>query len=780
MLIAAFFVMSGAACISVWANDAFRQINLEWPGPTNERLASGAPGPEYWQQRADYVIDVALDEQKNLLSGKETITYHNNSPHPLNYIWLQVENQIFDPSSLSKRSSTSSIVDGMTFRSFRNMQYSRNFDGTVKVYDVVDGAGKGMHWTRVDTNMRIDLDKPLRPGKKIKFSLKWEMPINDATRVLARTGFEFFEEDGNAIYELAHWYPRVAAYTDYTGWQNKSFLGRGEFTLEFGDFDVSISVPADHIVTATGTLENQSDVLSAKQIARLENAATSEKPVFIITEKEARENQRNPSDKTRTWKFKAENVRDFAWASSRKFIWDAMGVKSGDATVMAMSLYPPEAEPLWSRYSTHAVAHTIEVYDKFSFAYPYPVAISVNGPVGGMEYPMICFNGPRTMDDGTYFGAHPTSSEWRFSKYGLISVIIHEVGHNYFPMIVNSDERRWTWMDEGLNSFLQYLAEQEWEEDYPSRRGEPEDIVSYMVSENQVPIMTHSDSILQFGSNAYFKPATALNVLRESVLGRELFDFSFREFSRRWMFKRPRPYDFFRTMEDASGVDLDWFWNGWFFTTDHCDIAITDIDHYVVDSQDPVVEKNKLRIEKNAENPTLAQQRNKALPKRVDKFPELKDFYNEYDPLDVTPEDREKYDQLIASLSDEEKDLLKIGDHFYVIHFSNLGGLISPIRLKTTFDNGKSEVFHIPAEIWRRNSEKITYLIQSTDKITGLEVDPFRESPDSDRQNNYYPRRIDTESITLKKSSIGKNPMQKLKESKEKGGVDVDEETGDE
>lgn len=749
------------------AEHPFQQLNNKWPDPGKERLASGAPGPEYWQQRADYVIEVTLDEENNRLDGVAEITYSNNSPHPLRYIWMQVDNQIFDPKSLSQRSQNAPELDGMTFRSFRNFQYAKNFNGTVELSQIQDSDGTPLSWVRVDTNVRIDLNEPLKPGGQMTFSLAWNLPINDATRVRARTGYEFFEKDGNSIFELAHWYPRMIAYTDYTGWQHKPFLGRGEFTLEFGDFDVSIKVPADHVVTATGVLQNQEDVLSAKHIARLKMARASKEPVFIITEKEALENQKDVDDGTQVWRFKAENVRDFAWASSRKFIWDAMGVKSGDKRVMAMSFYPPEAEPLWSRYSTHAVAHTIEVYNKFTFDYPYPVAISVNGPVGGMEYPMICFNGPRAMEDGTYFGAHPSYNEWRFSKYGLISVIIHEVGHNYFPMIVNSDERRWTWMDEGLNTFLQFLAEQEWEEKYPSRRGEPEDMISYMTSTSQVPIMTQSDSILQFGSNAYGKPATALNVLRESVLGRGLFDFAFKEYSQRWMFKRPRPYDFFRSMEDASGMDLDWFWSTWFYTTDHCDIEIAGVDYFVMDTQDPVIEKNRQKKERDSVLPTLSESRNEILPKRVETFPELNDFYNTYDKLDVTRQDRDNYQELLESLSDEEIDLLKNEDHFYILTFKNLGGLISPITLKVTFEGDKEMLYEIPAEIWRRNVESVKYLVQSPRKAKQFEIDPFRASGDSNRVNNYYPQILKPQTFKLSSSPLGKNPMQLDTEGKD-------------
>jgi hypothetical protein len=763
----ALIILASTGVKGAEADSIFRQLNDEWPGPTEQRLASGAPGPEYWQQRADYRIHVTLDEHRNRISGEETITYHNNSPHALDYLWMQVENQIFDPQSLSRRSETAPRFEGMSFEAFRNYQAEQGFDGSVSLSDFQDEDGTPLNFTRVDTNVRIDLPEPLESGDSMTFSLKWDMPINDATRVRARTGFEYFDGDGNAIYEMAHWYPRMVAYTDYTGWQHKSFLGRGEFTLEFGDFEVSITVPSDHVVAATGVLQNADEVLSAKHLARLEEARDSDTPVFIITEEEARQNQEEADESMLTWNFYGENVRDFAWASSRKFIWDAMGIESGGNEVLAMSFYPPEAEPLWSRYSTHAVAHTIDVYSKFTFDYPYPVAISVNGPVGGMEYPMICFNGPRGMEDGTYFGSPKSAGEWRFSKYGLISVIIHEVGHNYFPMIVNSDERRWTWMDEGLNTFLQYLAEQEWEDEYPSRRGEPEAIVSYMTSSPQVPIMTHSDLIHQFGSNAYAKPATALNVLRESVLGRDLFDFAFRQYSRRWMFKRPEPYDLFRTMEDASGVDLDWFWNGWFYSTDHCDIAITDVDYMQVSTQDPVIEKELQRQKEDGMEPTLSASRNKSLPKRTDRFPDLEDFYNDFDPLAVTPEDRETYSKMLEDLSTEEKDLLKIDDHFYAVKLENLGGLVSPVTLRVVDDRGDESEYRIPAEVWRRNAQTVSIPLQTQRPLQQFIVDPYRESPDSDRENNYFPRKLEPQRFELKSSSLPKNPMQKAREARE-------------
>src|SRR6185295_7087405 len=506
---------------------------------------------------------------------------------------------------------------------------------------VTAADGTPLRTTTVKTMMRIDLAKPLAAGASFAFDVRFAFNVIDGTKIRARTGYEYFPKDGNSIYEIAQFYPRMAAYLDYQGWQHKQYLGSGEFTLDLGDFDLSIDAPEDHLVAATGVLQNPQEVLSAEQRDRLARARKSDQPVYVVTPEEAASAEQRRYVKApgrKVWRFKAENVRDVAFASSRKFIWDAMGVTSGPNHVLAMSFYPNEGNPLWHQYSTQAVAHTIETYSRYTFDFPYPVAISVNGPVGGMEYPMICFNQPRPYEDKTYWG-NPSDKDktWKRSKYGLISVVIHEVGHNYFPMIVNSDERQWTWMDEGLNTFLQYLAEQSWEKDYPSRRGEPKDIVSYMVSADQTPIMTNSESVLQFGNNAYGKPATALNILRESILGRPLFDFAFREYARRWKFKHPTPADFFRTMEDASGVDLDWFWRGWFYGTGHVDVGIEKVSEYVIDAREPDGAKKRQKEYDDAEPKTLSAERNAALPKRIEARPELGDFYNRLDEYRVTP-----------------------------------------------------------------------------------------------------------------------------------------------
>jgi hypothetical protein len=553
----------------------------------------------------------------------------------------------------------------------------------------------------------------------------------------------------------------MAAYTDVNGWQHKQFLGSGEFTLEFGDYNVRIDVPADHIVSGSGVLQNPGEVLTSEQRARLKQAETADKPVQIVTLDEAKANEKEGTTDRRTWVFRAENVRDFGWACSRKFLWDAQVIHQANHPVWAMSFYPKEGEPLWSRFSTQAIIHTIEVYSRHAFDFPYPVAQSINGPVGGMEYPMICFNGPRPEKDGTYSSG---------SKYGLISVVIHEVGHNFFPMVVNSDERQWTWMDEGLNTFLQFLAEQEWEDKYPSSRGEPRNITNYMKSTDQVPIMTASDSLIQFGSNAYGKPATALNVLRETVLGRELFDFAFRTYAQRWEFKRPEPSDFFRTMEDASGVDLDWFWRGWFYGTSACDLSIDKLHVYTLSTQDPNVEKERQRRARDERPPTLTEARNAPLRKRTDDYPELKDFYNQYEELAVTSSDLDKYDALLAKLSDADKALLGSHLRFYVIDFANVTGLVMPIPVQIDYTDGTREDLDLPAEIWRTQSDKVSKLVITDREIAKLTLDAHQQIADIDPTNNVWPRQVDEQRLDLRKDARDKpkNPMQLKAEEERK------------
>jgi len=722
-------------------SDKFKQLSDdELPTPNEQRAASGAPGNKYWQNRADYVIDVEIDDVNQRLIGKETITYKNFSPDTLTYLWVQIDQNIHAKDSDANTTQTAPNLEGGQLpgapRGVSVEQLdrlvNRDYDGKVNITSVRDAAGKPLRNTLNKTMLRIDLPTPLAPGGTFVFSIDWDYAINNNRVYGGRAGYEFFPRDGNYLYEMAQWFPRMAAYYDVYGWQNKQFLGSGEFTLEFGDYTVRITAPNDHVVTATGVLQNSKDVLKPEWISRLKQAETAKEPIKIITQAEAIANETNKPTGKKTWAFKGDNVRDFAFATSRKFIWDAQGHNVGGNKVMAMSLYPMEGNPLWEKYSTHAIIHTLNVYSRYSFVYPYPVAISVNGPVGGMEYPMICFNGPRPQPDGTYSAN---------TKYGLISVIIHEVGHNYFPMIVNSDERQWTWMDEGLNTYLQFLAEQEWEKDYPSRRGEPQNIADYMASENQVPIMTNSESVLQFGANAYGKPATALNILRETVMGRELFDHAFKTYSERWKFKRPTPADFFRTMEDASAVDLDWFFRGWFYTTDHVDLSIENVRLYQPSTRNPETEKGLLRKQDNERPKTLSQQRNESLPKRIDQYPSLRDYYNDFDEFAVTEKDRADYQAFLATLSEKEKQLLNSNYYFYTVDVKNLGGLVMPLIFMVEYTDGTSEQIRIPAEIWRYNNFDVSKLIVTKKEAKAIVLDPNLETGDTDLSNNFFPRR---------------------------------------
>ncbi|MGO4475627.1 M1 family metallopeptidase [Massilia sp. 2TAF26] len=755
-------------------DDKFRQLDELLPTPTDTRTASGAPGHAYWQQRADYKIRAQLDEANRAVSGSETVTYHNNSPDTLNYLWVQLDQNMFRADSDNRNISSypsreawrtagaggpGGAQPGLQYEAARFLVESRKFDGGFKIASVTGTDGKPLRYVINKTMMRIDLDQPLKPGSRLSFNMAWSFNVPETNVLGRRMGFERFDkQDKNDLFEIAQFYPRMAAYYDAHGWQNKQYLGDGEFTLEFGDYDVEITVPSDHIVAATGELQNEGEVLTSAQRERLKQARSATQPVIIASQADAEAREKGRATTTKTWRFKAKNVRDFAWATSRKFIWDAQGFRKGGTDVLAMSFYPKEGNPLWEKYSTQAIIHTIDQYNKYSFDYPYPVAISVNGPVGGMEYPMISFNGGRpTKDKKT---GELTYS--RSTKYGLISVIIHEVGHNYFPMIVNSDERQWTWMDEGINSFMQFLAETAWEDNYPARRGEARNIVDYMKSRNQQPIMTNSESITNRGSNAYAKPATALNVLRETVLGRELFDFAFRTYAERWKFKRPTPADFFRTMEDASGTDLDWFWRGWFYTTDAVDVSVDGISEYTIGTKDPEVEKKWKKSLKDQEPVSITDQRNRgSLPRRVDAHPELKDFYNEHDGFTVTNKDRNKYNETMEGLEDWEKALLKEGKHLYLVDFSNKGGLVTPLILEITLASGKKYVERVPAEVWRYNPKKITKLIITDEPMTSLVQDPYLETADIDTSDNAWPRKVTPSRLELFKSQRPQDDMMK-------------------
>lgn len=750
--------------------DPFRPLDDLLPTPGEARLASGHPGPSYWQQRADYELDIELDEAARQVRGRARITYHNLSPHTLPYLWVQLDNNIFARDSDAALSAVAPDLSRFSFDALRARLAMETFDGRLELDAVTAEDGSPLAHRVVGTLMRVDPPQLLAPGEAAVIVIRWHYTVNDATVIRARTGYEHFEEDGNDIFEIAHGYPRMAAYTDVRGWHNDQFLGRGEFTLEFGDFLLRLTVPADHVVAATGVLQNPEEVLTRKQRSRLEEAKTSSSPVFVVTPSEAKAQEATRAEGSKTWVFRAENVRDVAWASSRKFIWDAQGVRAPgeDRTILAMSYYPNEAEPLWSRYSTRAIVHTLDVYGRHTFPYPYPVALSVNGPVGGMEYPMISFNRPRPKEDGTYYGTFTEEGHaWEHSKYGLISVIIHEVGHNWFPMIVNSDERRWTWMDEGLNTFLQFLAEQAWSEGYPSRRGFAEDITAYMQSRRQVPIMTTSDSLLQFGNNAYAKPATALNILRETILGREIFDDAFRRYARAWRFRRPMPADFFRLMEDASGRDLDWFWRGWFYTTDHVDIALGGICRYELDSKDLEREAKRRKKARDEAPENITEIRNEGMPRLVQRIEGLKDFYDDYDPLDVTPQDEEEVKDELASLEPHERELLETDRFFYGVDFVNRGGLVMPIILRIGYAGGDEDVVRIPAHIWRRSPKQVTKLFITKREIEKIEIDPFLETADVDRSNNTWPREPEKSRFELFQEKEVDTPMKKARDAQE-------------
>ncbi|MEL6675806.1 MAG: M1 family metallopeptidase [Bacteroidota bacterium] len=746
-------------------NNKFRQLGQELPTPNVYRNAAGAPGPEYWQQKADYEMDIRLDDENQRIYGEEVITYHNQSPDVLTYLWLQLDQNVREQGSDAQLTRTSSMQQVRSFAGLKRM--GNDFDGGFKLDYVQDVNGKPLPHVVNRTMMRVDMPAALNPGQSFSFKVKWWYNINDRMKVGGRSGMEYFEEEDNYLYTIAQFFPRMCVYNEVEGWQNKQFLGRGEFAVPFGDYKVKLTVPSDHVVGSTGVLQNPKAVLSSEQRSRLKQAANSSDPVMIVTQAEAEEAEKTKVKETKTWEFHAENVRDFAFCSSRKFIWDAMGVKFGDRTVLAMSYYPKEGNPLWEKYSTRVVAHTLEVYSKYTFDYPYPVAISVHTNRIGMEYPMICFNGGRPEADGTYSAR---------TKYGMIGVIIHEVGHNFFPMIVNSDERQWTWMDEGLNTFVQYLTEQEWERDYPSRRGPAEKIVSYMKGDKDriSPIMTNSESIFQFGANAYAKPATALNILRETVLGRELFDYAFKEYSRRWMFKHPSPADFFRTMEDASGTDLDWFWRGWFYTTDAVDISIDNVEWYQINTKNPEIEKPLAKEASTPKREFIGDTRNKEEIKETvtERNPAMKDFYNEYDPSKVTFFDQTQYEKYYNSLSDEEKAMLASSDHFYQINFSNKGGLPMPVILQFVYTDGSYEDIRIPAEIWRMGSADITKVFRTEKEIQEIVLDPYRETADIDTSNNNWPPKAAPSRFELFKQRRfgpgGMNPMQQDRLMKER------------
>ncbi|MBC7571925.1 MAG: M1 family metallopeptidase [Spirosoma sp.] len=776
LLVAVSVDCANAQTPSQHANTRFEQLGTMMPTPNTYRSASGAPGKDYYQNRANYDIKVELDDQKQHITASETITYQNNSPDALPFLWLQLDQNLFKPDATGNTARTGNINPERT--SLGQLSTGAALEGKDyghKITAVRDVAGKPLRYTINQTMMRIDLAQPLAPGKSVTFAIDWNFNIVDANATRSRSGYEFFPKDGNYIYEMAQWFPRLCSYNDVNGWQNKQFLGQGEFTLIFGNYKVAITAPADHVVGATGELQNPNQVLSSTQLSRWNSAKgkgdkPGENPVVIVTQAEAEAAEKNKAGVVtakKTWVYKADNVRDFAFASSRKFIWDALNPNVEGKRVWAMSLYPKEGNPLWGQYSTRLVAHTLRSYSRRTIAYPYPVAYSVHGPIGGMEYPMMSFNGARPEEDGTYSQG---------TKNFLILVVIHEVGHNFFPMIVNSDERQWSWMDEGLNSFLEGLACLEWDAEFPARGIEPQSIVPYMQldSSKQVPIMSSSDNILPntFGPNAYSKPATGLNILRETIMGRDLFDYAFKEYARRWAFKSPEPADFFRTMEDASGVDLDWFWKGWFYGVQPVDQALVKVDWFQASSQNPEVTKAAARAEALRKAGTISKQRDAATKNEsvVAQDSTMADFYNRYDQYAVTDADKKKYQDYLTTLSDDERKMAESGMNFYTLSVKNKGGLPMPIIVRMEFEDGTDSVARFPAEIWRFNDVSINKVIATNKKVKQWTLDPFFEIADIDTADNSFPPVSKPSRFQLYKqqqrgAGQGPNPMQQQRQT---------------
>ena len=708
----------------------FEQLDQLLPTPNEYRTGSGSPGPKYWQQRADYVINAELNDVNASLTGSETITYYNNSPDVLKYLWLQLDQNINTKDNLTTKTDTYSVKDSVSTKEMASELGLYDFEGGHKIKSIKDAIGKTLPYTINATMMRIDLPQPLAAGQKYVFSIEWSYNVPDrmrgGSRNDSRSGYENFPEDNNNLYLIAQWFPRMCVYDDVVGWQNKQFLGQGEFTLTFGDYTVNITVPSDHIIAATGMVQNPKEVLTAEQFARFEKAKTSfDKPLIICTEKEAREREKTKSTTKKTWVFKAENVRDFAFASSRKFIWDAQAVKIANKTPLAMSYYPKEGNPLWEQESTKAVKNTISTYSKYSVDYPYPQATSVHGASLGMEYPMICFNFGRPAKDGTFTDR---------LKWGMVGVIVHEVGHNFFPMIINNDERQWTWMDEGVNTFVQYRTQVENYPDMPQRRGPASMIVPYMKGDGslQRPLMTNSEQILQFGAEQYAKTATALNILRETVMGPELFDKAFKEYSTRWAFKHPKPADFFRTLEDASAVDLDWFWKGWFYTTDRCDQSIDKVKWYRVRKEQTNLESKEKTVKKGDLSASSAD-------KKYD------NFNNGPEPLTVIPTDARFYGEFQSRIDDKAIISKLENKNIYEITLSNQGGLVMPVIIEWTFKDGSKETERLPAEIWRTNEKTVTKVFVKEKEVSAVVLDPQKETADINTSDNVFPK---TEEIT--------------------------------
>ena len=753
----------------------FEQLGTILPTPNEYRTASGAPGPKYWQQRCDYDIVCELDEPNRRLIGKETLTYYNNSPDVLTYLWLQLDenehsntnNSGYQGSNFMPRSITEADISRYNGKIDKDREYGDN------IIRVADAAGKLLSYTINKTMMRIELPQPLKPGQQFIFKVDWNYNIIERTKYGGRGGYENFPEDGNDLYTMTQWYPRLCVYSDFQGWQNHQFVGSGEFALTFGNFKVAMTVPADHVVMATGQGQNYQQVLSAAQFARWQKAQTATEPTEVVTLDEAVAREKQKSKEKKTWIFKADMVRDFAWGSSRKFVWDAMPTMVEGKKVMCMSGYAKEAYALYRKYSTKAVAHTIKTYSKFTIPYPYPVAQSLEA-ANGMEYPMICFNFGRTEKDANgNYSANSTYSEG--TKNGMLGVVIHEVGHNFFPMIINSDERQWTWMDEGLNSFCEYLTEELWDNKFPVSKGPAYKIVDYMkLPKDQLePIMTNSENIIQFGPNAYSKPTTGFNILRETIMGRENFDYAFREYARRWAFKHPTPADLFRTMEDASAEDLDWFWRGWFYSTDACDISIDTVKWAVLNTEAVAAPDNngpatrKVPVAKPLLNTfdDISKIRNRDDKKIVfatDADPSLRDFYWRYDraqaKVDTTPFEITTPPAVADNFTEAERFKIAGDKNLYELTFSNKGGLLMPIIIEWTFKDGSKEIDRIPVQVWRKNENKVVKTFMKSKEVVSILLDPLRETADINTANNTWPSVTEASKFQLFKNGAGNRP----------------------
>jgi hypothetical protein len=706
----------------------FEELGFLLPTPNEYRTASGAPGSKYWQQKANYDIDVTLDEPKNYIYGKETITYFNQSPDPLSYLWLQLDENIHNPKSDNNNDNTGKMSDHPSNAQLQNFEPGRKMEGYgVNLTNVTDATGKSLSYTIVNTMMRIDLASPLTPGQQLVLKIDWNYKINNKAEIGGRGGYEFFPEDSNSLYSITQWYPRMAVYSDFKGWQHLQFTGGAEFALTFGDFKVKITTPSDHVVAATGECANLKEMITSAQYNRWTQAHSASEPVEIITLDEAKAAEKSKSSATKTWVFEAKNVRDFAFNSSRKFVWDAMQIDINGSKIITQSFYPKEAYSLWRKYSTKVVAHTLRVYSKHTITYPYPQATSVEA-ANGMEYPMLAMNYGRTEKDGTYSEA---------TKYGMIGVTIHEVGHNFFPMIVNSDERQWWWMDEGLNTFCQFLTEQEFDNNYPSTRGPAHLVTNYMrLPKDQLePIMTKGDAVLSVGSNAYAKASTGLNILRETIMGRNLFDFAFKQYAQRWAFKHPTPADLFRTLEDASGQDIDWFIRGWFFGTDPVDIALDSVKWF------KLADNNTVGFQQQAFR-TVGQEKNSQdqnIKFATDADTSLRDFYYYNRGADAMMKADMQAVKDSASVDNQNLEKWK-NQNFYELTFSNIGGLVMPLVVEWTYKDGSKEVQRVPVTVWRKNEKQISKVFIKDKEVAGIRLDPFRETADINEENQNWPQ----------------------------------------